>query len=1201
MQIGSLDIPEEILTALEEKRLVIFAGAGVSIPPPAGLPSFRGLVEDIVGRDPLPDEMGQMDRVLGRAKEQGVPIHRRVAELLTQPDSRFNSLHENLVALFGSAAAVRIVTTNFDQHFQGAIAVDPGTVETYIAPALPMGSSFTGLAHLHGALGRAPEELMLTDADFGRAYLTEGWARRFVVELFREYTVLFVGYSYGDTVMSYLTRGLAPTFGRQRFALTESGQREKWELLGIQPIEYDAAGDHRELAEGLEQWVRYERRGFLDWSQRLSALVERGPRALAPDEQGELAFCLRNPKRGRMLYEHAKHPDWLKWAEEHGRLQPLFSFEGDQEQLRDLALWFTEDPLGSRGKVALQIALKTIRPVGGALSVLASQQVYRALAEGGVIERAEAQRAAAWATLLTERTAPGTSPAYLAHWMAHLSPQDHPQLTVQILAHLLRCEPMFREGRGWGQERELGLSLDTRRVADDLSYIWSKLRPHIGALAWPLVPVITEVLEARWRWMVSLESATPLNDPWGWDRSWVERLPDEDSMDDAIDEQRAGPLLDIGKDVLDELVECAAEKAAVVIELWLAASAPQLVQLGLYGLAKSSHWKLAKKLEKLVAKHLPAKMPFKVEVFRVLREAYPQLRPRQRERFLKRTERLYRREIEECQDDPAGHRSAVYEWFNVLVWLTRAAPGDPLLDQATATVLEIYPEFQPRDHPELDIGPAKGGWVRPESRLNSEEITRLSLSQWRAELAASVERKRREFTTDHVNGFLEETARAASEHLEWGLPFARGLLESGDFDHQVWPPLLNTWGDHAFRPGEWTKLLRVLDHPELLSAQTRSMTELVRGRAKQKDPEASLSMLRSSLRLAAKILVLAEDIPFSILSENEDWLLQAINHPGGQLAEFLILATGQLLDPNKRPVTGIPRSCRPLLEAMMVGTGRASAMGRVVIASHVHYFFQLDTDWTKDRLLPLFDWDRDATQAVQAWHGFLFWGRLGAMLLEALTPTAVQLSSHVQELGGQRKHYGKFIARGAFSVPDDPLEKAWFQAFLTRASDDDRAYFTWELDKLLESLRPEQKDEIWRDWLKRYLERRAQFPPAPEGKELSALFGWSFNLPEQLAELVECLEALPGGGSSDQRLIWKLEKGELTGADPNLLARLTLALLKRCDSLKPWELSPLRAVIERLIDENANAQLIRDLAEKYLENGGPEHQDLLVRLKERGR
>ena len=160
-----------------------------------------------------------------------------------------------------------------------------------------------------------------------------------------------------------------------RFALTESGQRDKWELLGIEPIDYDPADCHRALADGLKQWVQYERRGFLEWSQRLPAIVGREPRALAPDEHGELEYCLKNPRRAKLFYKNATDPGWLDWAEEHDLLQPLFSFEDDQEPLRDLALWFTEDPLGPKGKVALKIILKALRPVGEALSALASQQV----------------------------------------------------------------------------------------------------------------------------------------------------------------------------------------------------------------------------------------------------------------------------------------------------------------------------------------------------------------------------------------------------------------------------------------------------------------------------------------------------------------------------------------------------------------------------------------------------------------------------------------------------------------------------------------------------------------------------------------------------------------------------------------------------------------------------------------------------------
>jgi len=345
-------------------------------------------------------------------------------------------------------------------------------------------------------------------------------------------------------------------------------------------------------------------------------------------------------------------------------------------------------------------------------------------------------------------------------------------------------------------------------------------------------------------------------------------------------------------------------------------------------------------------------------------------------------------------------------------------------------------------------------------------------------------------------------------------------------------------------------------------------------------------MLRIGLGLAEKLLPLAEEIPFGILLENEDWLEQAINHPGGELAEFAVLVIGELLGSGSQRGCGIPRACRRLLDAMVEGTGRASAMGRVILASHVHYFLWIDPDWTRANLLPLFDWDRDALQAAQAWHGFLTWGNPDAALLEELTPSAVQLASHLEELGGERQHYGEFIASAAFSLPDDPFDKAWLHAFLNAATDDDRAHFAWGLNELLESLLPEQKAEIWRAWLNRYLQHRAQFPPLPKGKEFSALLAWSFNFPGQLAELVERLETLAGGEATDSDLLGKLREGELGGSDPNLLARLVLSFLRHCEKLEPWELPQLQAVIKRLTDEGASETLIRELKEQYLEHGG---------------
>ena len=75
-------------------------------------------------------------------------------------------------------------------------------VSVYNSPALPLGSDISGIIHIHGNVSD-PKYMVVTDEDFGKAYLTEGYASRFLTKLFESYTVLFVGYSYNDTILRY--------------------------------------------------------------------------------------------------------------------------------------------------------------------------------------------------------------------------------------------------------------------------------------------------------------------------------------------------------------------------------------------------------------------------------------------------------------------------------------------------------------------------------------------------------------------------------------------------------------------------------------------------------------------------------------------------------------------------------------------------------------------------------------------------------------------------------------------------------------------------------------------------------------------------------------------------------------------------------------------------------------------------------------
>jgi NAD-dependent SIR2 family protein deacetylase len=182
MQLGPIDFPNEVIDALRDDRLVVLAGAGVSIGAPSNMPSFGQLVDDIAQR--TGESVGKWeppDRFLGRLGDgRKVDVHTAAAQALSEKQGAANDLHKALVRLFRKADLMRVVTTNFEFLIEEAAGEVLGQrPRSFEAPAIPVGSDFRGVVHVHGGLSD-PYNMVLTDADFGRAYLLEGWARRFL-------------------------------------------------------------------------------------------------------------------------------------------------------------------------------------------------------------------------------------------------------------------------------------------------------------------------------------------------------------------------------------------------------------------------------------------------------------------------------------------------------------------------------------------------------------------------------------------------------------------------------------------------------------------------------------------------------------------------------------------------------------------------------------------------------------------------------------------------------------------------------------------------------------------------------------------------------------------------------------------------------------------------------------------------------------
>ncbi|QQS03374.1 MAG: SIR2 family protein [Fibrobacterota bacterium] len=289
------DIPDALLQAHEEGRVVFFCGSGISSP--ADLPSFEGLVKKIYGligteRSPIEQsalDLGRCDATLDllerRLPGQRLAVRRALVNAL-KPNLRRKGATDTQAALLHLArsrdGALRLVTTNFDRLFQVAAKRIGQKFQEYAAPMLPIpkNSRWDGLVFLHGLITEKVDNttlnrLVVTSGDFGLAYLTERWAARFVSELFRNYVVCFVGYSIDDPVLRYMMDALAADrmLGEatpQAWALgsCEPGQERSktldWEAKGVTPVLYTkpaGSHDHSALHKTLHEWADTYRDG----------------------------------------------------------------------------------------------------------------------------------------------------------------------------------------------------------------------------------------------------------------------------------------------------------------------------------------------------------------------------------------------------------------------------------------------------------------------------------------------------------------------------------------------------------------------------------------------------------------------------------------------------------------------------------------------------------------------------------------------------------------------------------------------------------------------------------------------------------------------------------------------------------------------------------------------------------------------------
>ncbi|MEQ1160118.1 SIR2 family protein [Acinetobacter calcoaceticus] len=332
------NIPNELIEAQKKGELLFFCGAGVSVP--AGLPTFYSLTKNVAEKlNALDDEYNEISQLLSNYQfDRTFAALKRTYGNENVDSILLNELkltktplltnHENLLKLsINEEKKPFLITTNFDLLFEKVDKKIKAFVPPYL-PDLQSREALSGIVYLHGKWidpkKNEPNNLIISSQDFGSAYLSHGWATRFLSNLLTRRTVVLIGYSGDDTLVRYLLEGLNSEHSntKNKIYAFERGEQskidKKWSQLGAFGISYP---DHDDLWNTITEWAKYA--GDEDkWKEHIFELSQKSPKDLEAFERGQVASFISTQKGANkfQVFIPAPSAEWIYVFDKYIRL-----------------------------------------------------------------------------------------------------------------------------------------------------------------------------------------------------------------------------------------------------------------------------------------------------------------------------------------------------------------------------------------------------------------------------------------------------------------------------------------------------------------------------------------------------------------------------------------------------------------------------------------------------------------------------------------------------------------------------------------------------------------------------------------------------------------------------------------------------------------------------------------------------------------
>ncbi|OTZ34602.1 hypothetical protein BK761_09635 [Bacillus thuringiensis serovar darmstadiensis] len=1108
---SEVEIPDELIDHLEQGKLVLFVGAGVSMKGKSNLPNFDDLVDEIAKT--LYVEKREItephDYYLGKiAKTKDV--HQVARDLVHIEKSKPNPLHYAIPRLFPLDTDIRIVTTNFDQHFTTAIKEINRDINVYYAPALPTGRAFKGLAYIHGNVEQEKEALILTDGDFGRAYLTEGWARRFLVDLFSNYTVLFVGYSHNDPVMKYLATGLPPS--TRRFAFVAQGENTyHWEHLGIRPIVYpNKVNNHQSLVKAVKRWAELMGDNYITKRMRIRDIVTVPPSV----EQEQLSYIKQSIKKietVRYFVEFAHDYEWVEWLEVEGKLQNLFMLTPNYNEVDELlAEWLVEQFLFSHQKELFQLIYKNYSKI----SPLLWRTICNYLTE--TKSKMDPLLFARWTLLLLETAEKDSSSIEkISKLLQKCSFPEHKEIALLILTFILDGKLKLKRVRKWGNDTQESIELEesSRLPVSTFSHveqIWNeKMRPYIAYYAVPIMMIGLEKLR-----MLSL-------------RQTALKKRNKENIEKEFHQNDLVFLIRIVKECLTYLCENNEKKADYYITEMIEANSVLQKQIAIDAMNKNIFVRVDDKMKWLLHEGLLLDFTYKHEVFQLLKRHYAHC-------LEKTKEEVTRTVIKHLTEE------RVFDACLVLDLLFKCDSNSP----STANGYELMKQKHPHFHSER---------YSVQKKEDTEQsitcnVTADGLLQLKdVEIMKQVQ----QFSQDRVleqRHFLEMLSKACKLNTEWSISFAYQLVGVQEISNEVWFVCIREWRNNRGLTNDQIQKIIPLLQKFVRNTAFHWLISSFLYEISNRLEELEENSIRVVKRFAFSVFpqVMKSDTDFKL--GKQDFYNESIQHPVGKMTAVLLklLSYDHLYDRNVYEYLFL------FEEQVRVNSERTNFMFARLIAD-ITFLYHIEKQWCRKYLLPYLDLKKQNEITEYAWAG-LCYTQINLPLFTEMKRFIKYAIEHLEVLHPHtREAFLKWLSFVFIKCVLYWEQKTdWLYPLLILENEENKIKFMQFLCYYVKTLSVKEQQKFWTAWLSVFLRERPKMGEitAREYVMLLRIILYMDEILEKgLCIMSRAFSSVHGkcaGEEMKQLLIEMLHKKESMKAHKEIFANVFFILLQTC-------------------------------------------------------